>query len=345
MDLSVESTGTSDCDSFRDMEEGKMLSRVRAWKPAVVFGITAAAVLIALPWVISGYWLRLLTSVFMFATTAKAIDLMMGYAGYVPFGNVVFFGLGAYTAGIAMAHNLSFFLAMLLGAVISALVCLVFGLPVLRLRGHYFAVATIGLNGAIMTIALNATDLTGGAMGMTFPVMDKPPAVINKYFYFMMFALMLFAILVNILIVRSRFGFAIRSIKSNEEAAAALGINTTLYKTLTWMMSAVITSFAGAIYGWWMSYISTMDVFNIMIGVMSVLTVLLGGAGTILGPIVGAFLYQFLSEIVWSRFLEYHLGILGIVTILVILFIPKGLVITIREWYSKIRLRNRGVAV
>jgi len=327
-------------------KEEKVFARIRDWKVSVALGIIAAMVLVALPWGISGYWVRLLTSVFMFATTAKAIDLMMGYTGYVPFGNVVFFGLGAYTTGIAMAHGWHFLPAMLMGALVSVLVCLLFGLPVLRLRGHYFAVATIGLNGAIMTIALNATNLTGGAMGMTFPVMDKPPDVINMYFYFMMFGLMLFAILVNVLIVRSRFGYAIRSIKSNEEAAAALGINTTLYKTLTWMISAVITSFAGAIYGWWMSYISTMDVFNIMIGVTSILMVLLGGAGTILGPIVGAFVFQFLSEIAWSRFLEYHLGILGIATILVILFIPRGLVVTAGEWVTKIRnLRGKGVAI
>ena len=293
-----------------DAKEEKVFIRIRDWKVSVALGIIAAVVLVALPWIISGYWVRLLTSVFMFATTAKAIDLMMGYTGYVPFGNVVFFGLGAYTAGIAMAHGWHFLPAMLMGALVSILVCILIGIPVLRLRGHYFAVATIGLNGAIMTLALNATDLTGGAMGMTFPVMDKPPDVINRYFYFMMFALMIVAILVNVLIVRSRFGFAIRSIKSNEEAAAALGINTTLYKTLTWMISAVITSFAGAIYGWWMSYISAMDVFNINIGVTSILMALLGGSGTILGPIVGAFVFQFLSEIAWSQFLEYHLGTL-----------------------------------
>ena len=292
--------------------------------------ILSVLILIILPWGVSTYWIRILTSIFMFATIAKAMDLMIGYMGYVPFGNAVFFGLGAYSTGILMAHNLPFFPAMLISALISALVCLLFGLPVLRLRGHYFAIATIGLSGAIATIALNATALTGGAMGMTFPVMDKAPEEINRYFYFMMFVLMAGAILVNLLIVKSRFGYAIRSIKANEDAARALGINTTWYKTATWIISAIITSCAGAMYGWWMSYISTSDVFNIMIAITAILMVLLGSAGTIIGPIIGAFVFQLLSEIIWSRFLNYHLGILGIVMILVILFLPQGIAVATR---------------
>lgn len=295
------------------------------------------AVLIALPWIISGYWVRLLTAVFMFAVTAKAIDLMMGYTGYVPFGNVVFFGLGAYTTGIFMSRGWHFIPAMLIGILISTFVCILFGTPVLRLRGHYFAVATIGLNGAFMTIALNATNLTGGAMGIIFPSIDMSPGTTNRMFYFIMMGLMIAAVVVNIIIVRSRFGFAIRSIKSNEDAARSLGIDTTFYKTSTWVISAVITSIAGSVYGYWMSYISTMDVFNIMIAVTSILMVLLGGAGTILGPIVGAFIFQLLSEVIWSNFLSFHLGILGIITILVILFIPRGLVVSVADW-----IRGRG---
>ena len=194
-----------------------------------VLAVLSTLALIVLPLGVSAYWIRLLTSIFMFAAVAKAMDLMMGYMGYVPFGNAVFFGLGAYSTGIAMAHGWPFFPAMLIGVLVSALVCFLFGLPVLRLRGHYFAIATIGLSGAIATVALNATTLTGGAMGMTFPVMNKTPAAINKYFYFMMLILMIGAILVNVLILKSRFGYAIRSIKANEDAARALGINTTWY--------------------------------------------------------------------------------------------------------------------
>jgi branched-chain amino acid transport system permease protein len=288
-------------------------------------------VLVLLPWIISGYWVRLLTAVFMFAVTAKAIDLMMGYTGYVPFGNVVFFGLGAYTTGILMSRGWAFIPGMLIGVLISIFVCIVFGIPVLRLRGHYFAIATIGLNGAIMAVALNATGLTGGAMGIIFPPLEMDPAALNRIFYFIMMGLMILAAVVNIVIVRSRFGFAIRSIKSNEEAARSLGINTTFYKTTSWIISATITSVAGSVYGWWMSYISTVDVFNVMIAVTSILMVLLGGAGTILGPIVGAFIFQLLSEVVWSQFLTFHLGILGVLTMLVILFVPRGLVVAFTE--------------
>jgi len=310
------------------------LNRASKIKRGNLFVLVILAVLIVLPWIVSGYWMRLLTTVFMFAVIAKSIDLMMGYLGYVPFGHVVFFGLGAYSAGIGMSLGLPFLLAILLGIVVSSLVCILFGTPVLRLRGHYFAVATIGLNGAIMAIALNSTGLTGGAMGIIFPVVALPPHVTNLVFYFGMMALLLLAIGINILILRSPMGFAIRSIKSNEDAARSLGINTTFYKTATWVISASLTSVAGAVYGYWMSYISTVDVFNVMISVTSILMVLLGGIGTILGPILGAFIFQVLSEVIWSQFLELHSGVLGIMTILVILFLPRGVMIGVGELFK-----------
>jgi branched-chain amino acid transport system permease protein len=285
--------------------------------------------------------LRLITSVFMYVVVAKSIDLMMGYTGYVPFGNVVFFGLGAYSAGIAMSHGWPFLPSLLIGALLSALLCFLVGTPVLRLRGHYFAVATIGLNGAVMTVALNTTALSGGAMGLSFPVPQLEPAVLYKYFYFMMFVLMAATVLISYLLVKSRFGFAIRSIKSDEEAARSLGINTTYYKITTWIIGAVLTSFAGSIYGYWMSYIHTTDVFNMSIGLNAILMVLIGGTGTILGPVLGAFIFQILSETIWSYFLTFHLGLLGIVTVLVIYFTPKGLFITVEEWRTSYRLKGK----
>ncbi len=311
-------------------------------KAATAFGIAMAAVVFMIfPWAVSGYWLRLITSVFMYIVVAKSIDLMMGYTGYVPFGNVVFFGLGAYSAGIAMSHGWSFIPSLLTGALLSALLCFLVGTPVLRLRGHYFAVATIGLNGAVMTVALNTTALSGGAMGLSFPVLQLEPAVLYKYFYFMMFTLMAATLLISYFIVKSRFGFAIRSIKSDEEAARSLGINTTYYKITTWIIGAVLTSFAGSIYGYWMSYIHTTDVFNMSIGLNAILMVLIGGTGTLMGPVLGAFLFQILSETIWSYFLTFHLGLLGMVTILVIYFMPRGLFIAVDEWIASYRLKGK----
>lgn len=300
----------------------------------IIAAFIGMAILSLLPFLLTGYWIRILTSMFMVATLAKGIDFMMGYTGYVPFGNVVFFGLGAYTTGILMSSGFSFILAMLIGGLISSALCVFVGLPVLRLRGHYFAIATIGVNGTVLAIALNATNLTGGAMGLNFPLIQQPPGILYNYFYFAMLGLMVFTIILNIILLRSKFGFAVRSIKSNETAAEALGINTTLYKTSMWVISAVLTSFAGAIYGYWMSYVSTGDVFNIMKGVEGILMVLLGSVGTVLGPIVGAFAYKLLSEVVWSNFLEYHKLILGLLMIFVLLFLPKGIVTTTKNWLT-----------
>jgi branched-chain amino acid transport system permease protein len=321
------------------MDESRTLSK---GSKAGLLLVVLTLMFTILPWLISGYWLRLITSVFMYIVVAKSIDLMMGYTGYVAFGNVVFFGLGAYSAGVAMAHGFGFISSLIIGAILSAVLCLFVGPPVLRLRGHYFAVATIGLNGAVMTIALNSTNITGGAMGLSFPIMQMEPGTLYKYFYFMMFVLMLVTMLIQYWLIKSRFGFAIRSIKSNEEAARSLGINTTYYKTATWVMSAVLTSFAGSIYGYWMSYISTADAFNINISLNAILMALIGGTGTFLGPVVGAFIFQILSETIWSLFLTFHLGMLGIVTIVVIYYMPNGLFYAGREWMSARRHKSEG---
>lgn len=294
-----------------------------------------AGLFIAFPWLITGYWVRVITSLLMFAALASAMNLMMGYMGYVPFGNAVFFGLGAYATGIMMRHGWNFLSGLFVAIAITGVVCFLFGFPILRLRGGYFAVATIALCSVIETLAVNTTELTGGAFGLSFPLIAAPQNVINKYFYYMMFSLLIAALVINVMILRSRWGFAIRTIRVSEEMAAALGINTTLYKMMTWFVSATVFTIAGSIYGWWMSYISVSDVFMLMISILPIQMCLLGGVGTIIGPIVGAFLFQLISEIAWAKYMEYHLGILGLTIILVLLIMPRGLTVTVKHLLSK----------
>jgi len=132
-------------------------------------------------------------------------------------------------------------------------------------------------------------------------------------------------------IVHSKFGYAVRSIKANEEAANSMGINTTYYKVTTWAISAFFTSLAGALYGYWMSFIAPLEVFDIMISVNTIVMMLIGGAGTVLGPIIGAFIIESVSEFAWSGFMEYHLAVLGIITIIIVFFVPRGVLGTINE--------------
>ena len=297
-------------------------------------------ILIFLPKFIAGYGIRILTAIFMYAIIAQGINLMSGYMGYLPFGNAMFFGVGAYITAIMMAKGLAFLLAMILGGIASILVSTLFGLPVLRLRGHYFAIATIGVSGALLSIVQNATEITGGAMGTTLPVIEGSPQVTYSYFYWGMLTLMIVVTLIISYVMKTKFGYGIRSIKANEEAADAMGINTTQHKVITWAISAFFTSLAGSIYAYWMSFIAPDEVFNIMIIVHAIVILLIGGMGTVLGPIIGAFIIELLSEVAWSNFLEYHLAVMGIVTLIIIFFIPKGVVGTFSEIRKKRKIRQ-----
>ena len=296
---------------------------------------------IFLPRFVSGYWVRVITTIFMYAVISQGINLMSGYMGYLPFGNAMFFGIGAYVTAIGMSKGLSFLVVVPLAAITAILFSILLGLPVLRLRGHYFAIATIGMSGALLAVVQNATEITGGAMGTTLPIIDKSPEVTYNYFYLAMLALMVITTLTIYLVIKSKFGFGIRSIKANEEAANSMGINTTYHKVTAWAISALFTSIAGALYAYWMSFIGPDEVFDIMIAVNTIVIMLIGGAGSILGPIIGAFVISLLSEVVWSTFLEYHLAVLGITIIIIVFFVPKGITGTIADFIKKRELRLR----
>lgn len=301
--------------------------------------IIALGLFIFLPRFLSGYWVRVITTIFMYAVIAQGMNLMSGYMGYLPFGNAMFFGIGAYVTAIGMSKGLSFLLVVPLAAITAILFSIILGIPVLRLRGHYFAIATIGMSGAILSVVQNATEVTGGAMGTTLPIIDKAPGVVYNYFYLAMLALMVITSLCLHFIIKSKLGFGIRSIKANEDAANSMGINTTYHKVIAWAVSALFTSIAGALYAYWMSFIGPDEVFDVMIAVNTIVIMLIGGAGSILGPIIGAFIVELFAEVAWSAFLEYHLAVLGIIIIIIVIFVPKGMVGSLSDFTKKRKLR------
>jgi len=301
--------------------------------------IIALVLFIFLPRFLSGYWVRVITTIFMYAVIAQGMNIMSGYMGYLPFGNAMFFGIGAYVTAIGMSKGLPFLLVVPLAVIIAILFSILLGIPVLRLRGHYFAIATIGMSGAILAVVQNVTEITGGAMGTTLPIIDKAPSVVYNYFYLAMLGLMVITTLSLYFVIKSKFGFGIRSIKANEDAANSMGINTTYHKVVAWAISAFFTSIAGALYAYWMSFIAPDEVFDIMIAVNTIVIMLIGGAGSILGPIIGAFIIELFAEVAWSAFLEYHLAVLGIIIIIIVFFVPKGVTGTIADFVKRRKLR------
>ncbi|WP_258358606.1 branched-chain amino acid ABC transporter permease [Moorella sulfitireducens] len=297
----------------------------RRFPLSIVVLLAAVVILAILPFYIRGYWIRVLTTLFMSAVLAEALNLVVGYAGYAAFGNGVFFGLGAYTTAVLMTRfGWSFFPAMIASCFLAATVAFLLGWPVLRLRGHYFAIATIGINMAVMEI-VTYVGITGGGKGISLPLFPGDIVKQGLFFYYGMFILLIISVAITYWIANSRLGYGLRAIKTEPEAAEVMGVNTTLYKVLAWSISAAITGIAGSLNAYWLTFLEPLFVFDIMISVEAFVMVLLGGPATIFGPVIGAFFLKLLSELIWSQFTLIHMGVLGLIIVVITLFLPSGI--------------------
>jgi len=301
----------------------------------IVLGCAVGLGFFALPLLIEGYWIRVITSIFMYAIITAALNIIAGYAGYAAFGNIVFFGIGAYTTAMLMLRvGFYWWAGVLVGGILAAIYAILLGIPILRLRGHYFAIATLGINRATEQIALDWGSFTGGGKGITLPL---PKMEIQNFYamiYFIMFGLLLFTVLINFLISRSRLGYALRAIRDSEDAAEASGIFAPRCKVTAWAISAFITGLTGGVFAYWFSFIEPATVFDIMIAVKGFVMMMLGGAGTVLGPVLGAFVIELISETVWSKFLTVHMLILGIIMVGVVILLPRGMLELFRRKFS-----------
>jgi branched-chain amino acid transport system permease protein len=300
-----------------------------------IIGLLVGVGFIALPFLMEGYWIRVITSIFMCGIITAALNIIAGYAGYAAFGNIVFFGIGAYTTAMLMLRvGFYWWAGVIVGGILAAIYAILLGMPILRLRGHYFAIATLGINRATEQIALDWGSFTGGGKGITLPLPKMEIQAFYAMIYFIMFGLLFLTILTNFLISRSRLGYALRAIRDNEDAAEASGIFAPSCKIIAWAISAFFTGLTGGIFAYWFSFIEPATVFDIMIAVKAFVMMMLGGAGTVLGPVFGAFLIELISETVWGKFLTIHMLILGIIMIVVVILIPKGMLEMFRKKFS-----------
>lgn len=295
--------------------------RARWW-----IGLAASAVLLVglliLPRFQSQYELLTYTRFLVLALMAQGWNLIGGYTGYAAFGNVGFFGVGAYTTGLLMLSKLQvpFFPALLCGALLAGLIAALIGLPVLRLKGHYFAIATLGVAEAFRQIADTWDSVTQGSTGIDLPVRTD-----GEFFYYSALALVVLGILVTIALRRSKIGYAWVAIRGDPDAARMLGINTTGMKVLAFALSAMFAAIAGGLTAYQNIHVTPGDFFKIEYTLQMIIATIIGGTGTVLGPVLGAGVYQLLSTYVWTRFLELHPTVLGLIIILFIIFLPRGL--------------------
>jgi branched-chain amino acid transport system permease protein len=300
---------------------------MRSWLALAVI----AALLAALPLVGNNYALRLATTVCMYSVMAQSWNFIGGLAGYPSFATAAFFGLGAYASAILQNYGVPMVPAWA-GAGLAALLFAAFlGGAILHLRGHYFAIASLIVAEMLREIVNTLPDFTGGGKGMNLPLLKLSVTGQAQFFFYAMLALAVLTVATTIVIHRSKLGFGLRCIQQNESAADIIGINTYAYKTAGFSLSAVFVGVAGAIYASWVNYIDPPDVFDVLISVKPMVMVLLGGLGTIFGPSIGAVILLLLEEAVWRNFLTIHVAALGVIIVVLVLFLPNGLLALIRE--------------
>jgi branched-chain amino acid transport system permease protein len=294
-------------------------------------GAFVVALAAAAPFVVGNYWTRILTSVYMYAAVAQGLNVIVGYAGYHAFGNAVFFGMGAYAVGVAMTLGLPFAAALPFALLVPVGAALILGWPLLRLRGHYFAIATVGLNMAMINLIINVGGVTGGSMGLPLPLSDLPPDQLYLLIYFLMLAAAAIATLTVRWLAGSRLGYALRALRDSESGAEVMGIDTTRTKIIGWAISAAMTGTVGGIWAYWITFLEPASAFDIGISVKGYIMMLLGGMGSVLGPVIGAVFLETFATIIWGQFFKIHLLVLGLLIMVIVMAIPEGILIHLKR--------------
>lgn len=294
----------------------------------VALGLLAVA-LALYPLEATGYGLRVGLQLFMWVALAQSWNLISGLTGYVSFGHVVFFGTGAYTASLLVNAGMPWPLACLSGGGAGALLALIIGWPCLRLKGPYFAIAMLGLNEVMRVIVSYAEGLTGGGNGLSLPTLDA-----SRSIYYAMGLVAAAVTAVTYAIVTSRFGLRLMTIREDEVAAEAMGIDTLRYKIYAFMLSAIGPGIVGGLSARDQGYIEPISVFPLIMTITMIVMALFGGKGTIWGPVLGAVVLFIFQEAVWARFVYLHQLLFGAIIVAVVLLMPRGILGVLQQKYN-----------
>lgn len=290
--------------------------------------LTAAIALMAVPLVLSPYYVGLVVTMMVFALFAMSLDLLLGYAGMPSLGHAAFFGMAAYTTGLlALKAEWAVWFALPAGIAMAVLTSIVFGLLALRTRGSYFLMITLALSQVLWGIAFGWRSLTGGDDGLPDiprPEMGLPWSMSgNTAFYYFVMLLFVVATMALVRITGSPFGYVLRGIRESESRMLALGYDVWRYKLVAFALAAAFAGLAGCLYVYFNRFVSP-DYVHVVRSAEVLLMVILGGAGTLIGPAVGATLIVLLENLI-STYTERWVTVLGIIYVLVALLAPNGI--------------------
>ncbi|MGA2333121.1 MAG: branched-chain amino acid ABC transporter permease [Syntrophales bacterium] len=308
-------------------------------------GLTVLFLLLIFPMVVTQIFpLQIMILVFMYAMLGVAWNIMGGYAGMFSFGQAAFFGIGAYTSSfLLMTFHVNPWIGLIAGGVVAALVAAAIGYPCSNLRGHYFAIASIAF-AEIVRVHFNNWTLVNAAEGMSLPMLDE--SFINFMFhnskvpyYYIMLAFLLLALVVCYFVATSKMGYYFRAIKESHDVAEVLGVNVVRYRLIAIMISAFLSAMAGTFYAQYVLYIDPESVMLLAISVQIVLLSMLGGAGSVMGPVIGAAVLIPIAEVtrVWlgHRGTGVDMLIYGFLITIISVYQPQGV------WGLLSRIGNR----
>jgi branched-chain amino acid transport system permease protein len=307
----------------------------RQWHFIVFIGMLLVPLIIK-----SDYYLDLIILVMMWSVLGLSWNLLGGYAGQISFGHAVFFGVGAYAACLLYTKlGVSLWIGFIAAGLAGAIIAVPIGLICLRLRGPYFALSILALSEVLRLLTLHWKSFTEGAVGILLisPVMDS-----KKGYYYLILGLLVLTVLSISYIIKTRAGYYFVAIREDEEAAKAVGIFTVRYKLLALIISGFFTGVVGSFYANYTTFIDPSIVFSIVdISIAVVLVVALGGIGTFWGPVVGAAVVVSFTEGFRRFFPAVHVLVYGVLIILVILFLPEGIVGGIRTLFVNMPARKK----
>ena len=322
-----------------------------------IFLVNRAKLSIALPFIILGlipvalpdsdYEQSVLIVCFLFAIMASGWNIISGFAGYVSLGHSVFLGIGMYTGSILGQYfNLPTYYFFLVAMLVSVLIAVIIGAVILRTKSHSFVIITIALLLSVQLIFSNWRSFTGGAEGIIFRSPSWVRQLGNMPYYYMFFTIFLLTISLVWFITRSRLGAGFIAIRDDEAKAGSIGINTTQYKIIAYGLSAAPFGLAGAVYAQYLGFVNPIGAFNILLSVYLVLSALVGGKGTMWGPVLGGFIIALANEVatVSSGGISARVLIMGIILVATVMFLPQGILTSIKTITMRRRSAKKSVA-
>lgn len=302
---------------------------------------------LAVPFIASPFQMRLAQQVLLFGGMAVAWNLLGGFTTYWSFGHTAFFGLGAFAAGLLaqslgpdVSPEMRMGLGILLAVGLSLIAAVAIALPVLRLRGIYFAIAMLAF-AQILGEVTKTFEFFQGAFGFPLPNVGVPGLQKVQVFYFLFLLFCVLCIAVFVAFRRSRLGVGLTCIGQDEDTAAMLGIPTERYKLTAFVLSAVLTSVGGVLYAYSLGFITTGSVFRIEISLNLILYSMVGGIGTVVGPILGAGIMTVLTQVVLGNLLDWHMMLTGAVLIAMVMLAPKGVIGLLRKQFARRKPESR----